>query len=116
MTPKDQPGPDHDWVSFQPIYATQIAPKLEDLERKRKTRRSEAYRRALISAALVLALSATTYLLGEPLAWRSILVVAVFVLSGLAGFIWSAQPASRHREEVRQMVVPPLSAFLGGLE
>ena len=116
MTHKDEPGPDHDWASFQPIYATQIAPKLEDLERKRRMRRSEAYRRALISAALVLALSATTYLLGEPLAWRVILVVAVFALSGLAGFIWSVQPASQHREDVCQVVVPPLLAFLGGLE
>ncbi len=52
-----------------------------------------------MSAVLVLALSATTYLLGAPLAWRTILVVAVFVLSGLAGFIWSAQPASRHRDQ-----------------
>jgi hypothetical protein len=116
MTDRDESGQDHDWATFQPIYAAQIAPKLRELEEKRTQRRSEAYRRALISAVLALALSAVAYLLGEPLAWRTVLVVAVFVLSGLAGFIWSAAPASRHREEVRQVVVPPLSAFLGGLE
>jgi hypothetical protein len=116
MTHQDQPGHDHTWASFQPSYGSQIAPKMEELERKRGQRRREAYRRAMISAALVLALSAVTYLLGEPLAWRTILVVIVFVVSGVAGFIWSAMPASRHREEVRQVVLPPLSAFLGGLE
>jgi hypothetical protein len=116
MSDRDEAGHHIDWASFQPIYESQIAPKLEDLERNRGKRRSEAYRRAIISAALTVALSAVAYLLGEPLAWRTFLVVAVFAVSGLVGFIWSAKPASRHREEVRGVVVPPLSAFLGGLE
>ena len=106
----------YSWQGFEPIYRAEIAPKTEALEATRKSRLKDAYSRAAISAVIALGVPGLVYLQTEALAWRATLAIVLVVVLGLIGFIWTGRLAASQGDDLRALVVPPLQAFLGGLE
>ena len=102
-------------ADFERVYAREIAPHARDMEAKRQTRVAAFYRRIGLSVPLIALAAGALYTVGflqsDPL-WSGIGLV---VAAAAAGY-WISRPATRHREELKDLVIAPICRFLGDLE
>ena len=97
--------------SFAAFFAAEIAPALPALEAQRRDRRRSAVARSFGAAFVVVVLA-----LIAGMAWHAFAGGAVLIVGAVLAVVWARLPARRHREAVRELVVPALLRFLGGAE
>ena len=97
------------------IYKREIAPEAEALEEKRQKRVKALYRNIGISLGLAVILAGVIYFTDLWQTYPVVLIVAIFLLCGLA-FGLITQPAKSHRRDVKDLVIPPICRYLGDVE
>ena len=99
-------------TDFNPVFATEIVPRLDMLEQARRHELPRLRRRATAFAALTVAWLATLLTIGIPLLWLTTLplgAIGLFIVLQLR-----ASPGRDYAQALRAIVLPPLCACAGG--
>jgi hypothetical protein len=100
---------------FERLYIREIAPHARDMEAKRQSRVAAFYRRIGISVPLLAAAAGALYTVGflqdQPV-WSAV----ILILGAVAAGFWISRPATKHREELKDLVIAPICRLLGDLQ
>ncbi|GEO41887.1 hypothetical protein SAE02_60350 [Skermanella aerolata] len=99
-------------TDFNPVFATEIVPRLDMLEQARRHELPRLRRRATAFAALTVAWLAALLTISIPLLWLTIVplgAIGLFIVLQLR-----APPGRDYAQALRAIVLPPLCAFAGG--
>jgi hypothetical protein len=99
-------------TDFNPVFASEIAPRLDMLEQARRHELPRLRRRATAFAVLTVAWLAALLMIGIPLLWLSVLPLAAIGL--FITLQLRAVPGRDYAQALRAIVLPPLCAFAGG--
>jgi len=93
--------------SFAEFFAAEIAPALPALEAARRDRKRNASIRAVTAAFVVVAAAVIAWLVLHIAAG-----IAVLIGGGILGLLLARRPARRHRQAMRDALIPPLLRYL----
>ena len=101
-------------AGFDRLYARDIAPHARDMEAKRQSRVAAFYRRIGTSVPMLAVAAGALYTVGflqsQPV-WSAV----ILILGAVAAGFWISRPATRHREELKDLVIAPICGHLGEL-
>ena len=101
-------------ADFHRIYAREIAPHARDMEAKRQSRVAAFYRRIGVSVPMLAVAAGALYTIGflqEQPVWSAV----ILILGALGAGYWISRPATKHREELKDLVIAPICHLLGDM-
>lgn len=99
---------------FAEIYVREIAPRLGALEQERQRLKASVTRRLVLMGVIAAIILIVVAAINTQLIIPAIILLAILVV--LLGGSWAMAPGRRFQDRVREIAMPPVCRFLGGLD